>query len=120
MKVVIRQWLSQRTQVPGVLACGVRFPDKTACTQTWSPDFPAASLDNAWRCVSDAFQVIKHDFFPNQRVRWVYENALLFCTCRDDGIGLGIFTAKDAQSFDANEVEQLIAEFTALGPAAAE
>src|SRR5437660_8689 len=107
MKEAISQWLSQRTQLTGVLACGVRFPDKTSCTQAWSVDFPAQSLDNAWRCVSDAFQVIKHDFSVNERVRWVYENALLFCVRRDDGICLAIFTAKDTQAFDPGAIERL-------------
>ena len=114
MKESLSQWLNRRARLPGVFACGVRFPDKTSLTQSWSPEFPALSLDNAWRCASDAFQVLKVNFFPNERVRWVYEQVLLHCARREDGICLGIFTAKDQGSVDAAEIERLIAEFRVL------
>ena len=116
MKQSLSQWLSRRTQLRGVLACGLRFPDKTSLTQSWSPDFTTRSLDNAWRCASDAFQVLRVNFFPDERVRWVYEKALLLCARREDGICLGIFTAKDPGAVDAAEIERLLAEFRALRP----
>jgi len=114
MKEFLNQWLSRRARLRGVLACGVRFPDKTTLTQSWSPEFTASSLDNAWRCASDAFQVLKVNFFPNERVRWIYEKALLHCARREDGICLGIFTAKERGAVDVAEIERLIAEFRAL------
>ena len=114
MNEFLSQWLNQRARLPGVLACGVRFPDKTSLTQSWSPDFTARSLEHAWRCASDAFQVLRVNFFPDQRVRWVYEKALLLCSRREDGICLGIFTAKSPGAVDAGEIERLIAEFRAL------
>jgi hypothetical protein len=113
MKEFLSQWLS-RARLRGVLACGVRFPDKTSLTQSWSPEFAEPSLDNAWRCASDAFQVLKVNFLPNERVLWVYEKALLHCARREDGICLGIFTAKDLVAVDSAEIERLIAEFRAL------
>jgi hypothetical protein len=115
MKEAINEWLNRRLKPAGGLACGVRFPDKTSLTQTWSQDFPAQALDNAWRCASDTFQVLKINFFPNEYVRWVYENAFLYCARREDGACLGIFTRKDTQAFDAREMERLLAEFRALG-----
>ena len=114
MKEFLSQWLSRRVRLRSVLACGLRFPDKTSLTQSWSPEFTEPSLDNAWRCASDAFQVLRVNFFPNERIRWVYEKALLHCARREDGICLGIFTAKDPGAVDAAEIERLIAEFRAL------
>ena len=116
MKEFLSQWLSRRARLRGVLASGVRFPDKTSLTQSWSPEFTARSLDNAWRCGSEAFQVLRVNFFPNERIRWVYEKALLHCTRREDGICLGIFTAKDRATVDAAEIEQVMSEFCALRP----
>jgi len=115
MKEILQHRLAQRTQAPGVLACGIRFPDKTSLTQPWSNEFPVESLENAWRCVSDTFQVLKINFFPNERIRWVYENAFLYCGRRNDGICLAIFTSKDPQFFDQEIIEGLLAEFRALG-----
>jgi hypothetical protein len=114
MKEFLSQWLNQRARLRGVLACGVRFPDKTSVTQSWSPEFPSPSLDNAWRCASDAFQVLKINFFPNERARWVYEKAFLDCARREDGICLGIFTTKERGAVDTAEIERLIAEFRTL------
>lgn len=114
MKESLSQWLSRRTRLRGVLACGVRLPDKTSLTQSWSPEFTASSLENAWRCASDAFQVLRVNSFPNERVRWVYEQALLYCARREDGTCLGIFTAKEREAVDAAEIERLMAEFCAL------
>ena len=114
MKEFLNEWLSRRSRLPGVLACGVRFLDKTSVTLSWSSEFTTHSLENAWRCASDAFQVLKVNFFPDERVRWVYEQVLLHCARREDGICLGIFTAKDQGSVDAAEIERLIAQFRAL------
>jgi len=114
MKEFLSQWLSRRARLRGVLACGVRFPDKTSLSHSWSPEFTEPSLDNAWRCASDAFQVLRVNFFPNERILWVYEKALLHCAHREDGICLGIFTTKDLEAVDAAEIERLIAEFRVL------
>jgi len=114
MKESFSQWLSRRTQLRGVFACGIRFPDKTSLTQSWSPEFTASPLENAWRCAGDALQVLGAGSLPNERVHWVYEKALLYCVRREDGTWLGIFTAKDPGAVDAGEIERLRAEFCAL------
>lgn len=117
MKEVLQQWVDRSTRLPGVLACGLRFPDKTSFTRSWSTEFPVHNLDRAWRCASDAYQVLKLNFPPNDYVRWVYENALLYSTRREDGVCLGIFTVRDAQACDPAEMERLLAEFRTLNGA---
>ena len=114
MKEIVNLWLGKSARLPGVLACGVRYPDKTAFTQTWSSQYPADTLENAWRCVSDAFQVLQLNRFPAERVRWVYANAILFGARRSDGICLGVFTTSDPLAFDTAQIERLLAEFQAL------
>ena len=114
MKEPLQQWVSQRARLPGVLACGLRFADKTCFTESWSSDFPVQNLDHAWRCASDAFQVLKINLVPHEYVRWVYEKAFLYCARRDDGICLGVFTAKDTQTCDPAAVGRLMSEFRAL------
>ena len=65
--------------------------------------------------MSDTFLVLKINFFPNEQIRWVYENAFLYCGRRNDGICLAIFTSRDPQVFDQETIERLIVEFQALG-----
>ena len=114
MNESLNQWLTRRARLRGVFACGVRFPDKTSLTHSWSPEFAASSLENAWRCAGDAFQVLKVNFFPNDRVLWVYEKALLHCARRADGVCLGIFTAKERGEVNVGEIEQILDEFCAM------
>jgi methionine synthase II (cobalamin-independent) len=96
----------------------VHYPDQTAFVQSWSSSFPSAPLENAWRCVADAFQVFHLNRFPVRHARWVYEHAFLYCARRDDGICLGIFTSKDPQAISPDEIERLIAQFLQLSAVA--
>ena len=114
MKETIKEWMVNQRRLVGVLACGVRFPDKTALNETYSRNFPAVALDNTWRCVADAYQVLSLHRIPAVRMRWVYENALLQCARRNDGIILGLFTSRNSEEIDFAGVEQTFAGFHAL------
>ena len=114
MKEAVHQWLEEMTPVSGVLACGVRYPDQTSATKSWSDRYPEAALDGAWRSVADAFQVLKLNRLPGERMRWVYERALLYCERRKDGACLAFFTHRDPEAVDLEGVVRLIQEFHAL------
>jgi hypothetical protein len=115
MKETINLWLSKHARVPGVLACGVRYPDQAVFSQTWSSDFPVSVLDNTWRCAADTFPVLQLHRLSGDWVRWVYERAYFYVTRRRDGICLGIFTLKDPLGHDPGEIRRLLSEFQALG-----
>jgi hypothetical protein len=114
MKGTIKEWMFERPRVTGVLACGVRFPDKTALNESYSRDFPVVALDNVWRCVADAYQVLPLHRIPAVRMRWVYEKALLYCVRRSDGIILGLFTSRNPEELDSSGVERMCAGFEEL------
>ena len=114
MKEIVNRWFEAVAAVRGVLACGVRHPDKTSATRSWSGAFPEGALENAWRCVGDTYQVLKLNHLPGERMRWVYEQALLYCERRKDGTCLGIFTARDPQAVDLAGLAGLIENFHAL------
>ncbi len=115
MKDTVKQWMDQNSPVRGLLAYGVRFTDKTSINESYSKDFPILAMENAWRCVADAYQVLTLHRFPVARMRWVYEHALLACVRRNDGIILGVFVTPNAVEPDSPVVEKLFAEFHALG-----
>jgi hypothetical protein len=113
MKEEISQWFEQSAPFEGILACGVRHPDRTTVTKSWADGFSDLSIENALRCVADLFQVLPLSHLPQGRVRWVYRNALLHCERRADGICLGIFTANEA-GCDAASLDRLFTEFQTL------
>ena len=114
MKETAKQWMAENSRARGLLACGVRFTDKTSINESHSPDFPIVAMENAWRCIADAYQVLTLHRFPVARMRWVYEQAVLACVRRSDGIILGLFLAPNAEEADPQEVERLFSEFHAL------
>ena len=114
MREVIQGWLADRPRLPGVLACGVRFPDKSTITESYDKDFPASTLENVWRCVGDAFQVMSAHRMAPTTMRWVHENAVLYCTRRPDGIVLSLFTSPNPADVDLGNLERLLRGFRTL------
>jgi hypothetical protein len=107
-------WLNERTQLPGVLACGVGFPDKTAASRSYSPGFPAECLDKTWRYVRDMFQVAGLHRFKAHQARWIYERAQLCCVMRPDHLLFCAFIEVDLKPEVAAAVAELFAEFKKL------
>lgn len=114
MKEAVRSWMAHNPRVPGLLAYGVRFPDKSSLSESYSPDFPLEAMENAWRCIADTYQVLTLHRLPVARMNWVYERSLLTCVRRNDGIILGLFLAARERSRDTNNLERLVAEFQSL------
>ena len=110
----IKNWLTQVPPVRGLLACGVRFTDGLALSQSHSCDCPLAALEHAWRCVADTFEVLAAYRQPATRLRWRYELAHLHCARRPDGTLLGLFVTARSADLDAATIERLMAEFESL------
>lgn len=114
MKERMRAWLAQQ-RLPGiVLACGVRFPDKSTLNRPVSPAYPESALDNAWRNASDLFQVLLMQRVRAHRVRWDFSRAQLHCDRRSDGIILSVFCQPGASPAEVEEVRRLFDEFDRL------
>lgn len=105
------QWLEKRPPVPGVVACGIGFPDKTCVARSFAPKFPLETLKNAWRCLLDAFEVVNLHRFPADEFRWQFENATVYSVRRADQVFLGMFLEKDPLAVDWDAARNLAAEF---------
>jgi len=114
MKAVINQWFEQCAPFEGIQACCVRHVDESSICKSWANGYDDLALDTALRCVSDVHQVLQFNKISATRLRWVYENALLHCERRADGVCLGIFTVRDEESIDRDGLGRIFAEFQAL------
>ena len=114
MKELINRWFEQSAPFQGILACGVRHPDQSAITKTWTDGFSEMALENALRCMADLFHVLQLNRIPPARVRWVYAGALFHCERRTDGSSLGVFTVKDSNSLELGGLDRFFSEFQAL------
>jgi hypothetical protein len=115
MQEQIHNWLTEKMKVAGVLACGIRSPDRKTFTRTHSQQFPQMAMENACRCVSDTFQIMNSNRFPTELVRWVYENYFVFGLARPDGHCLTLLTRRNAlPSLQPPDLERITAEFLQL------
>ena len=115
MKETINHWLEQNVQLPGLLAGGIRYPDESIFIPPTASAFPKENVENSLRCISDTFQVLKLNQFPTEYIRWIYQNALLYCVRRGDGIFLGLFTSREPNSVDLDGLGRMLGEFPNLG-----
>jgi len=114
MKEALNQWLGKHLPLRGVLACGVRYPDATVFIPPSLVGFPSENLEYSLRCMADTFQVLKLNQFPNEYVRWIYQNALFYCLKRADGTFLGVFTSREADAVDLEALGAMLSEFPKL------
>lgn len=111
MKEHFQHWLQQNALTGNLLACAMRFPDRTAAVQSRFDAFPDDKLIEAIRNASDLFQTLQLNRLDYGRIRWIYQNALFHCERRQDGIVFGIFTSRDLTVEDVTELERLFEEF---------
>src|ERR1700733_8306099 len=115
MKEHLHNWLTEKMRVTGVLACGIRSPDRKTFTRSLSPQFPAIALENACRCLSDTFQILNSNRFPFELVRWVYENYFFFGSKRPDGLCFPRLTQRKGPSgTQIGQLKKIVAEFQSL------
>ena len=113
-KKQIAKWLGRAPVVRGTLQRGVLFPDQSVVNDGAGPSFPTSALEQAWRVVSDTFQVLNAQRFPPTRLSWVYERAVLHCVQRKDGTLLGIFLTRKTSEVDNDGLARLLGEFQNL------
>ncbi|MBM3824172.1 MAG: hypothetical protein FJ404_15010 [Verrucomicrobia bacterium] len=114
MKQVLNRWIANHARVPGVLACGLHYPDRTVFSQSMNVAYPPIVLDPVWRCLADTFSVFHHHRIPSEFVRWQYQDAHLYAAIRSDNICCGIFVVQDADTSVHATLRRLLREFKAI------
>ena len=113
-KEQLRKWLRASVAARGTLLCSVRFPDQTFVREGAEKEFPTDALEQAWRVVSDTFEVLRAQRFPPTRLSWVYDRAVLHCVPRPDGTILGVFCVRKTSGVDSEGLNRFLNEFQGL------
>ena len=113
-KKQLSKWLAAALPVRGILVRSVRFPDQTSVNDGGEKTVAAGALEQAWRVVSDTFEVLRAQRFPPNRLSWVYDRAVLHCVQRADGAMLGVFAARKSSEVDSEGLNRLLNEFQGL------
>lgn len=117
MKDVFHRWLDQRSGLPGILACGVRFPDRSSFGRSNASEVAPELLDRSWNQVAEAMTALTTQRFTVQRALWTFTDGQLHCAARSDGVVLTIVTPATTSAYNPNVIDKLIAEFLDLRPA---
>jgi hypothetical protein len=113
MSAEFNSWLKESTAGRNLLACGLRYPDKTCFSHAYEASFTPAHLEVVLRGVGESFQLLKQQKQTFGRVRWMFEKSQLHCAMRGDGICLSVFTSKSEEP-SADVLDRLFAEFQAF------
>ncbi len=113
-KEQILRWLRATAVARGVLVRGLRFADETFFSDVDAREFPTTALEQCWRIIADAFQVLRAQRLPPTRLTWVHAKTTLHCAQRADGVILGVFVSRKNEEADVAAVERMLAEFLQL------
>jgi hypothetical protein len=113
MSAQFNSWLKEATAGRNLLACGLRYPDKSCFVHAYTPQYTSASVEAVLRGVGDCFQLLKQQKQTFGRLRWMFEKSQLHCAMRGDGICLGIFTSRSEEP-PVEVLDRLFAEFQAF------
>src|SRR4051812_34422251 len=94
MTETLKQWLEKNSKAPGVLGFAVQSADKTSTARSSGAEISVEALEKAWRSVLEAIPVLQLNDLPTARIRWVFQQGIVHCERRRDGVSLGIFTSK--------------------------
>jgi hypothetical protein len=114
MNEAFSRWIEQNGTLPGVLACGIRFPDGNAACHISSGDLTTAQLKQTLEQLADAVKGLNLHRLVATRLQWSYENGRVYYVLRRDGIGLGAVTAPPVTPDDLAVVEQFLENFLRL------
>ena len=113
MKDEINLWLSQQARIPGVLACGIRYPDRSNFTQQWTEGIAPDWMEKSLACMSDVWRLLRLNGVTGRWLRWGYPDSWFYSALRADGTLLALITARAEASTDPEEVTALLEAFLA-------
>jgi hypothetical protein len=111
MKAVFESWLSQISPEVGIIACGVRLPDGSFVTHSFSYDFPEDQWQAVWQKLDETVQTFSVRHLPVARQCWTFERHYLLWIMRQDGLALGILTTQESAEAHEQYYQSLLEAF---------
>ncbi len=111
MQEQFNNWLTDTLKVSGVLACGIRGPDRKTLARSGSSQFSPVALEQACRTLADTFQILNANRFPAGMIRWVYENHLVYGSVRADGHCLTLLARRSTPELEPADLDVILNGF---------
>jgi len=101
MKESLQRWLTDNTLIPGVIGCGVRFPDRSCLSQSHVDLLPAERLDQIWQRLAETVTLLNSLRLEPAQMSWTFAESHIHLILRPDGIYLGLVTTPEASESQA-------------------
>lgn len=96
----------------GMLGCGMRLPDSTCLSYSFSELYPSEYLDRILDQLAGTMTLLADHGLAPHRLVWTFEQGQFFLITRPDGALLALATLPNTEA--AENVDQLAEEFFAL------
>jgi CheY-like chemotaxis protein len=117
-RIKAESWFRQGLQVPGLLAAGIHFSDKSGLNHTATPKYNEGIVEAARRIVGETFQVLNLQKLPAKSLRWTFENIVLEAAQWGDGTSLSMVVSRETVNLDPVSLARTIQQFVKEGEVA--
>lgn len=112
MSELINRWFSRTNRVPGMLACGLRYPDGSTFSRTWEAHLTETLLNELWTRLQPIGEVAETE--APESLRWTFEKNTVVAAARANGPTFFVLLARKSGEAEDPGLERLLHEFRAL------
>lgn len=107
-------WLHESTRRDGVLACGLRYPDRTAAARFYVPDCDENAVASLSNLAAETFASLKQQKLKASTLRWTFDQTQAICVNRPDGTCLSLIAPRSPSPKQSKIISELLREFESL------
>ncbi len=115
MNQALQSWLARIPSFPGLLAAYVAEPANPPQVRSCSDRFKAEGIQALDRQVRDVLDVLDAGEIPARKLRWIFEETVVYYERRKDGAGMCLLTTHDPWVGEGEIINNLIHDFRNAG-----
>jgi hypothetical protein len=108
----LKQWLAGCALVPGMIGCGIRFPNRECRSYSFTESFSRESIDQMLNSLAGTLNQFSDRNPPPRLLTWTFSKGHVRLIVRPDGVLFGCATASDSPN--ADNLKQVSEEFLTL------
>ena len=112
MNDALNEWLASCALMPGMLGCGVRFPNQICLSYSFNEACSRERLDEMLNSLAGALTRFSAQKPASPLLTWTFTEGLVRLIVRPDGVMLGLASTSDALA--AENLKQVTEEFLTL------
>ncbi|MCU0772223.1 MAG: hypothetical protein MUE94_10720 [Verrucomicrobia bacterium] len=116
MSNALQLWLAQIPTCNGLLGAYLVEPGREPEVRSWSERCQTAGIQALHRQVRDVLDVLGARDMPARKLRWIFEETVVYYERRPDGAGLCLISTHDLWIGEGEVITGLIQDFRNVQP----